>query len=69
MNHALATHQSPDLWGLSSTNKTTNNNFRTYYIIYLQRDEFFDLPLPPSFKSLILAVQLPGIYSLEDQNP
>ena len=33
------------------------------------QDEFFDLPLPPSFKSLILAVQLPGIYSLEDQHP
>jgi len=33
------------------------------------QDEFFDLPLPPSFKSLILAVQLPEIYSLEDQHP
>ncbi len=33
------------------------------------QDEFFDLTLPPSFKSLILAVQLPGIYSLEYQYP
>ncbi len=32
-------------------------------------DEFFDLPLPPSFKSLILAVQLPENYSLENQHP